>query len=202
MSNEGLWEQLVKLDCAETAGRADCEYLKDTEQFIIKFLNVDYVVNLIDKKIYLKNEDSHQNPAAFLKELCILGYLINSKDIRLANKLVKPESLPGGQFFFRGIHKLPTEKLEQSFGAKPQLLLKVLEKFNAQKCEYGDVSISMNILPRLPMTIVVWRGDEEFEARASILFDQTAAYQMPLDALMASVNLAVDALIKASTDAN
>ena len=52
------------------------------------------------------------------------------------------------------------------------------------------------MLPQLPLTIVIWGRDEEFEARASILFDQTAASQLPLDALLAAVNLTVGALIK------
>jgi hypothetical protein len=197
MSNEGLWEQLENLDDAETAQRAKCEYSSDKDHYTIKFLNVEYTVDLIDKKIYSNNEDSPAKPASFLEELCILAYLINAKDLRLANKLVRAEALPGGQFFFRGIHKLPNEKLEQAFGINPQVLLEASEQFNAQKCEYGDVSVSLFILPRLPLTIVIWRGDEEFEARASILFDQTAAFQMPLDALMAAVNLVVDGLMKA-----
>ena len=79
-------------------------------------------------------------------------------------------------------------------------MLEISEQFKAQKCEFGDASISLYILPRLPMTIVIWRGCEEFEARASVLFDQTAASQMPLDALLASVNLAVDALVKVSAN--
>ena len=37
-------------------------------------------------------------------------------------------------------------------------------------------------------------------ARASILFDQTAASQLPLDALLAAVNLAVGALLKNITE--
>ncbi|MHC4271771.1 MAG: DUF3786 domain-containing protein [Planctomycetota bacterium] len=198
MSNEGLWEQLEKLDCAETAQRAKCEYLSNKERYIIKLLNIDYVVDLSGRKIYSCREDSTQKPAAFLEELCLLAYLINAKEIPLANKLVKGETLPGGQFFFRNIHKLPAEKLEKAFGAQPQALLDVSDQFEAQKCEFGDASISLHILPRLPLTIVIWRGCEEFEARASILFDQTAASQMPLDALLASVSLGVDALIKAS----
>jgi len=197
MSNEGLWEQLENLDGAETAKRAKCEYLSDKQHYIIKLLNAEYTVHLIDKKIYSNNEDSPAKPAAFLEELCILAYLINAKEIPPANKLVRAESLPGGQFFFRGIHKLPSEKLEKAFGTNLQALLESSEQFNAQKCEYGDVSISLFILPRLPLTIVIWRGDEEFEARASILFDQTAGAQMPLDALLAAVNLTVDGLIKA-----
>jgi len=197
MSNEGLWEQLEKLEGAETAQRAKCDYLSDKERYIIKLLNVEYIVDLINKKIYSNNDDSPQKPASFIEELCLLAYLINAKDIPLANKLVRAEALPGGQFFFRGIHKLPVEKLEEAFGEHPEVLLDVSEQFNAQACEFGDASISLFILPRLPLTIVIWRGDEEFEARASILFDQTAASQMPLDALLASVNLVVDGLIKA-----
>ena len=200
MSNEGLWEQLEKLDCANTAQRAKCEYLSDKERYIIQLLNVEYIVDLSGRKIYSCHEDSQGRPAAFLEELCLLAYLINAKDIPLANKLVRAEALPGGQFFFRGIHKLPTEKLEKAFGARPQALLKVLEQFEVKNCEFGDVSILFYILPRLPLTIVIWHGCEEFEARASVLFDQTAASQMPLDALLAVVNLAVDALIKASAN--
>ena len=47
------------------------------------------------------------------------------------------------------------------------------------------------------MTFVIWAGDEEFAARASILFDRTAGEQLPLDALWTAVNLAVKTLIKA-----
>ncbi len=197
MSNEGLWEQLEKLDCVETAQRAKCEYLSDKERYIIQLLNVEYIVDLSCRNIFSCRKESPIKPAAFLEELCLLAYLINAKEIPLANKLVRAEALPGGQFFFRGIHKLPNEKLEKAFGARPQALLDVSDQFEAQKCEFGDASVLLYILPRLPLTIVIWRGCEEFEARASILFDQTAASQMPLDALLASVNLVVDALIKA-----
>ena len=202
MSNEGLWEQLQKLDGAETAQRAKCEYLSDEEQYVIQFLITEYIVDISDKKIYSTRKDSPPKPATFLQELCILAYLINAKEIPLANKLVRPEAMPGGQFFFRGIHKLPVEKLIKAFGANPQVLLEISGQFNAEKCEFGDASILLYVLPRLPLTIVIWRGCEEFEARASILFDHTAASQMPLDALLASVNLVVDALIEVSADSN
>jgi len=200
MSNEGLWEQLEKLDYAKTAKRAKCEYLSDKERYIIQLLNTEYIVDLSGRKIYSCHENSRGKPATFLEELCLLAYLIHAKNIPLTNKLVRPEALPGGQFFFRGIHKLPIEKLEKAFGARPQAMMDVLDRFKAQKCEFGDASISLYILPRLPLNIVIWRGCEEFDARASVLFDQTAASQMPLDALLASVNLAVDALVKVSAN--
>jgi hypothetical protein len=198
MAHEGLWEQLIKLDGHETARRAMCRFISDQNRYIINLLNTGYVVDLSNREIFSIQAQSQQKPAEFLQQLCLLTYLINARDVPLANKLVKGETLPGGQFFFRGVHGLPTEKLEKAFGEHPKALHSIVKQFDAKPCEFGDASIQLFVLPRVPLTVVVWKGDEEFGARASILFDQTAAAHLPLDALLAAVNLAVDALIKAT----
>jgi len=196
MVHEGLWAQLVSLDGYKTAVRAQCQYLTDPQRYVVKLLNTEYVVDLADKQIFAVRDSSE--PAEFLQQLCVLAYLINAQDLPLANKLVQAEALPGGQFFFRGIHSLPAEKLEKAFGEHPEALHQIAEQFDAKPCVFGDASIQFYVLPRVPLTIVVWRGDEEFNARASILFDQTAAAHLPLDALLAAVNLTVEALVNAS----
>jgi len=196
MAHEELWEQLVSLDGYKTAARAKCQYLTNPERYVVKLLNTEYVVDLADKQIFSVRDSSE--PAEFLQQLCVLAYLINAQDLPLANKLVRAEALPGGQFFFRGIHSLPTEKLEKAFGEHPEALHQIAEQFRAKRCDFGDASIQLYILPRIPLTVVVWKGDKEFDARASILFDQTAAAHLPLDALLAAVNLAVEALVNAS----
>jgi hypothetical protein len=195
MANEGLWRQLLELDGQKTAQRAKCRYLPNPECYIIPLLNSEYIVNLSEKKV-LSAEQSLE--AGFSEELCILTYLINSQDLPVANKLSAAEALPEGQFFFRGPHKLSTEKLEEVFGQCPERLYDVMDKFGAKRREFGDASIELYVLPRVPLTIVIWRGDEEFGSRASILFDETAAAQLPLDALLAAVNLAIKALVRAA----
>ena len=197
MSHEGLWQQLDKLDRQKTAQRAKCQYYSNPERYLITLLNTEYVVNLSDKHIFSTQPGSQSAPAEFLEQLCLLAYLINAQDLPLANKLVGPENLPSGQFFFRGLHSLPTERLEETFGKSPERLYEVSEQFDAKQCEFGDASIELNILPHIPLTIVIWRSDEEFGARASILFDQTAASHLPLDALATAVNLTVEALVRA-----
>jgi len=202
MAHEGLWEQLDKLDTTKTAQRAKCQYLSSTERYIVTLLNTEYMVNLSDRNIFSVQSDSPQEAAEFLEQLCILAYLINAQDIPLADKLIGPESLRGGQFFFRGLHSLPTKKLEQVFGDHPKELHRISARFDAERCEFGDASIRLYIFPRLPMTIVIWGRCEEFGARASILFDQTAASQLPLDALLAAANLTVEALARAATESS
>jgi len=195
MANEGLWQQLLELDGDKVAQRAKCRYLAVPQRYIISLLNSEYTVNLSDKKVL---STKHSAEAGFFEELCILAYLINSKDLPVANKLIAARSLPGGQFFFRGLHKLDTEKLEKAFGECPQRLYKVMDEFGAKRCEFGDASIQLNVLPRIPLTIVIWQSDNEFPARSSVLFDETAVKQLPLDALWTAANLAIKTLVKAA----
>jgi len=232
MAHEGVWELLNKFDPTKTAQRAKCQYLSSPERYIVTLLNAEYVVNLSDRNIFSVQSSSPQSavlgtppqgvpkrtygghrrkaspsgltvePAEFLEQLCILAYLINARDLPLADKLVGAETLPDGQFFFRGLHSLPTEKLKNVFGNCPEVLHRVSAQFDAERCEFGDASIRLYVLPRLPLTIVIWCHCEEFDARASILFDQTAASQLPLDALLAAANLTVEALIKTATESS
>ena len=195
MAHEGLWKQLERCEGIKTAKRAKCRYLSKPERYILRLLNTEYVVHLSDKKIFSKQPNSSQKPAEFLQQLCLLAYLINARDLQLANKLVRAETLPGGQFFFRGPHSLPTKKLEKAFGNHPEILHQIAGHFNAKRCEFGDASIELYVLPLVPLTIVIWGRCAEFDARASILFDQTADFQLPLDALLVAVNLTVEALI-------
>lgn len=194
MAHEGLWEQLDELDGDETARRADCQYLGDPERYVLTLLSTEYVVNASDRSILALGDDSSQREASFIEQLCLLAYLINAKDLPLSDKLVNENALPGGQFFFRGVHCLPTQKLEEAFGDCPEAFVEAAARLGAKRCEFGDASIRLDMLPRVAVTMVLWEKCEEFEARASILFDKNTSEQLPLDALLAAVNLTVKAL--------
>ena len=193
--HEELWSQLGGLDRQKTAQRAKCKYLYNRDCFTITLLSHQYVVDSAKRQIYSAPSQSVSAEASFLEQLCILAYLINSKELPLANKLVKAESLPRAEFFFRGAHALPTGKLAEVFGANPSLLCQASMQFGAKKCNFGDASVEIPVLSRVPLTFVVWGSDNEFDARASILFDRTVFDQLPLDALLAVVDLTVDAVI-------
>lgn len=196
MFHEGLWEQVLGLDREDVALRGLCRYDPESDSFVITMLNSEYQVDLEKRDIFLQQSKSQKVQAGFIEQLCILSYLIRASQLPPSNKLVKAESLPGGAFFFRGPHVLPTGKLEDAFGGNPNLLYKCIEPLGAKKCDFGDASIELQVLPRVTLTFVVWGGDDEFPARGSILFDQTVCEQLPLDALGAMVNLAVGSVIK------
>ena len=192
--HEQLWEKLVALDPTEMAGRSRCRFDGDSSTFIVPLMGADLIVDGGQRLI--TPVDDPETQAGFLEQLCILAYLINASDIPISGRLVSGDKLEAGQFFFRGPHGLPTPKLEEAFGDEPSLLHEASAALNAKPCEFGDASISLGILPNVPVVLVIWGRDDEFEARASILFDETASKQLPLDALLAGVQLAVKKLIE------
>jgi hypothetical protein len=196
MFHELLWQQALDLERQDTAQRTICSFDCETDSYVIRMLNCDYLVDLEKRDISRLQSGAANVSAGFIEQLCLLSYLINATEVPPSSKLVKAEALPGGAFFFRGPHVLPTEKLEDVFGASPELLYSAIEGLGAEKCEFGDASIQLQVLERVKLTFIIWRGDDEFPARASILFEETISQQLPLDALQAIVNLAVDVVIK------
>lgn len=196
MAHEGLWEKLVALDPEVTARCTQCKYMSASDRYDVALLGRAYMVDPAKQRILSAAVGQQEQEANYLEQLCILAYLINAREVPLANKLVGAEALEGGQFFFRGLHSLPTKKLEKAFSQRPEQLYQVAREFHAKQCQFGDASIELYVLPRIPLTMIIWGQCDEFPARASILFDQTAAAHLPLDALLAAVNLAVEAVVR------
>ena len=197
MAHEKLWEKVAALDAAATARRGLCQYDERSGRYTVSFLATNYSVDPAARSIVADGGSLAGQGAGFLEQLCILAYLLGASDVPLAGRLVKAESLESGQFFFRGHHSMPTEKLRAAFEGEPELLIKAGEALKASQRDFGDAAIEVLVLPRFPVTFVVWAADEEFAGRASILFDETADRQLALDAILAAVELTVKALIAA-----
>jgi hypothetical protein len=46
-------------------------------------------------------------------------------------------------------------------------------------------------LPKVPTTVLLWTADDEFPARADLLFDATCSQHLPLDILWSVAMLSV-----------
>ncbi len=196
--HEQYWEQLAKLNRADTARRAGCAYRAERDFLAISLLNREYLVDPVRRTIETGADTSEARSAGYLEQLCILAYLVGARDLPPAGKLVSADRLDPGGFFFRGSHRLPVERLAAVFGPAPPLLHKAGHLFNATPQTFGDASIELSVLPRISLTIVIWAADEEFPARASILFDRSASEQLPLDVLFAAATLALGAVVSAA----
>ncbi len=190
-TRDDLWGALCALEPVDTTRRSLCP--RDAAAgYRVHFLNQDYLVRVENRAVRTPSGGVAATPNV---EMFLLVYLLHAKDEPLSRRLVGSNGLAGGSFFFQGPHALPEPGLAASFGGNPDQLYARAAMLEGVRSGYGDASVQLQLLPRIPLTVVIWAGDEEFEARAQILFDSTAARHMPLDALGGAVSYAVHALV-------
>lgn len=121
----------------------------------------------------------------------VLWYTVLAKDIPLAGRHLKPESLRGGQIFYRGTHKLPLEGLASKWASNRDGFLARGDALGGKRMPYGDAAVELYPAPRIPVTLILWCEDEEFPARADLLFDSSVDVQLPLDISWSAAMLCV-----------
>jgi len=87
--------------------------------------------------------------------------------------LITFKELPEGSNYFRTFWQRAIKPIVDHFGSEPQLLVGIAQKLGGSKIDYGDVAVTVNAFRRVPVTLVLWRGDEEFAPEGNILFDST-----------------------------
>lgn len=84
------------------------------------------------------------------------------------------QEVPDGRFYIDAFQRRAKAPLIQAFGTKPEHLPEVAaELYNAVPFDRGDSSVVVQVLPLVPVALVLWRGDEEFPPDGNILFDRT-----------------------------
>jgi hypothetical protein len=106
-------------------------------------------------------------------KVLILHYLILAKGTPIANKMITFKELPEGFNYFPSFSNRTIRLLLDHFGNEPSRLVDAAAKLGGHKADYGDVAVTINAFSYVPITLVLWRGDEEFAPSGSIIFDAT-----------------------------
>jgi hypothetical protein len=123
--------------------------------------------------------------------LSVLWYLVKATDSKPTGNLVKPSGLPGGDIFFRGSHVLPLEAVAKKYAQDRGGFKDRGRNYGGKLVEYGDAAIEFPAFPKIPVTVILWLADEEWESRADLLFDSTALSHLPIDVLWSVAMMAV-----------
>ncbi len=90
--------------------------------------------------------------------------------------------LPEGSFYVTAWRGYTGEALARAFGNRLDDLKAALDAAGARHVRLtGDISVEFSILPRVNVALVYWAGDDEFPARADVLFAQGVEWQLPTD---------------------
>jgi hypothetical protein len=198
LGEEKGWRDLLQLDPLEVCRRSLVTYDESSRKYTLRVLIVDYDVMLETRAIMPtgRKNDGLADPGPEFR-IMVLDYLVNCKELSLSGRLVSGAQLKAGEFFFRGTHGLELDALTNAFGNKPEQFKNAGLSLGGRSLELGDASFQLPMLPRIPITYVLWAADEEFSARLSVLFDSTADSHMHLDTVRTAVTTANKFLLAA-----
>ena len=201
------YELAYQLAAERLAGTGDIEQLcrltgarrLDSGQAIaVDFLNRSYRVAL--PEIALTFEDSEEE-VILRDKILILHYLTTAKGTPLADKLIAYKELPEGTNYFPTFYQRSIRPLASHFGAEPSRLADAARVMGGDEVNYGDTAVTVNVFPRLPLTLILWRGDDEFSPEGSILFDSTVSDYLPVEDIIVVSESLVRRLIKVDRQA-
>jgi hypothetical protein len=163
-------EQLGRVDIEEQCRKSGAKYVVIDSQklIIIEYLGQSYQVTFPDIQI---SPVKGKAEVPIKEKVLLLHYLTQAKGTPMANKFIAFKELPKGANYFPTFSKRSIEPIVKHFGREPHRLVEVAERLNGRKADYGDVAMTINGFSRVPVTLVLWRGDEEFPPRGNILFD-------------------------------
>ncbi|MFZ2633872.1 MAG: DUF3786 domain-containing protein [Desulfosalsimonadaceae bacterium] len=173
-------ERLSKVTAAEIARFSGFEMVDD-DAFRVFFLNRTYRVSYPDFQFVDMSDNAA--PVPIQEELLILHYMSALKHLAPAGRWIAYREIPGASFYFSSFVKRAIDPLKKVFGKNVAPLGPASSMLNGKPIEIGDAGFEFRIFPKVPMQMIIYAGDDEFEPEANILFDATAGeFLSPEDA--------------------
>jgi hypothetical protein len=132
------------------------------------------------------------------EQILILHYLQNTAGAEPEGVDVDFKQVPQGSFYWSAFVSRAQKPLLETFGRDMELYLKVAAALGGVVRPLGDAAAQFLAFPLVPVTHVLWKGDEEFDPDAGILFDATIPGHLPTEDIAALAGASVYRLMAAA----
>ena len=170
-------EQLAKtVDLKQQCLRSGVQWT--LEDIVIEYLYQPYKITLPEIKISPVVGDE---PLPIRDKLLILHYFLQAKGSPLSNHTITYKELADGIVYFPTFYQRAIKPLVTHFGREPQRLLDAARILGGHEADYGDTAVTINAFSRVPITLVLWKGDEELTPEGNIIFNSTIPDYLPTE---------------------
>jgi hypothetical protein len=187
------WEILLTLTPADVCKAASVTFDATSTSYTVTSFGMDFIVSEQDKKIssMAPGSDVLLGKLGSFFRLSLLWYLVSARDIACSNRPVGLEHIRGGDIFSRGSHVLPLDSVANKYGKNREGFIEKGKKLGGEIMTYGDASLRLAPLPRIPVTLTLWLEDDQFPARLDLMFDSTCDMQLPTDIIWSIAMISV-----------
>ncbi|NLM52057.1 MAG: DUF3786 domain-containing protein [Firmicutes bacterium] len=147
-----------------------CHYDENTRIFTVPYLGQTYHVSYPQGIV----TNIHNQEADFITAILLLHYLSGASGVETSGNWISFKELQSGAIYVAPFHKRAINPFVKGFGRNPAAFCRLAKHLGGTEATYGDFSYIIPVLPRIPLLLILWQGDDEFPATGNILFDQHA----------------------------
>lgn len=190
---ENLIERLQNTDITTSAKHLDLA-LNDAGEARIPFLGVTYLIS---------NEGVRRSDGKGFKDAIgsvLIHYILKGSSSRPAEKFVTFSELAGPLFKQGSYSSSALERpIIKRFQGRVPELFEVAASYGGRKggeAGLGSVSLIFDLLPHILLQLIFYDRDDEFPARATLLFDRNSTQFIDFEVLAVLVTIFVQTLTK------
>jgi hypothetical protein len=142
-------------------------------------------------------QGSEDSEAPIWLAILAAHYLNSAPGITPSGRLKHFREFKEGHFYEPAFNRRTKDILIQVYGNDPEGMIHAAKKLGAQILGDGDASAKLSYFPYLPITCILWKGDEEFPPDATALFDETADRFFSAEDMAVAGQMAILELLKA-----
>jgi hypothetical protein len=127
---------------------------------------------------------SAHEPLATFDQAMLMYYLETADGSSLADRWIGFRELPDGGFYNQAFETYSGRPIAERFGDQPELFTHAANQLNGTGLTaLAPQAFYFLPLPRVRIAAALWPGDEDFQSKASVLFDAAASHYMTTDGL-------------------
>jgi len=112
----------------------------------------------------------------------VLAYYFHTSDgAPLTGQWISFAELPDGRMYNQAFQGYSGDELVKVFGLDVEAFKSACEKSGGVATPLGDAAYIFYALPRLPLLVNYWCGDDDFPSTCKILFDRSSSHYLPTD---------------------
>ncbi|MHC4779755.1 MAG: DUF3786 domain-containing protein [Planctomycetota bacterium] len=163
-------------DPADAAEKAGAEI--DGREIRLRMLGTEYGVDFGGREIHHRPGGEEAKP---VQKILLLHYLATASGVPLTDRYVAFREVPGCAFYNTTFHAHTVMALIKGFGNSDSDFQKACEVLGGERTSGSGLSMVLPALPRVPITLTYWAGEEEMPPGAQLLFDASVVDYLPTE---------------------
>jgi len=190
-------DKLIGMDFESISINTNSKLSRDRTAIYTKYLNKDYAVFPGTRCIeYLTPTDGYP-PIQITEKVLILHYLTTAEVCTpLSANLISFKEIAEGAIYYPSFHKRAIKPMIKVFSNNLEGFFKVGERLGGVREAYGDASFTLEVFPLVPVTYVIWQGDDEVEANGTILFDSSISNYLSVEDIVIAASFPVYSMMR------